>query len=120
MLTGRAISKRACDSSACPSGSPSRASRPRGQAVVEFALIVPIFILLLLIAADFGRFFFTYIQLNNSAREAVAYAAFNPTTDNATLTTVARRESNVQAQRGEGTMAATASCFNSAGTSLAC
>ena len=55
-----------------------------GQAVVEFAIILPIFILLMLMAVDFGRFFFTYVQLNNSAREAVAYAAFNPTTDSAT------------------------------------
>jgi Flp pilus assembly protein TadG len=88
--------------------------------MVEFALILPIFLLLLLIAADFGRFFFTYIQLNNSAREAVAYAAFNPTSDNATLTTIARRESNVQAQRGEGSVAATATCVDSAGTALTC
>lgn len=78
--------------------------------MVEFALILPVFLLLLLIAVDFGRLFFTYIQLNNIAREGAAYAAANPTTDNATLTTVALRESNVQAQRGEGTVSATASC----------
>lgn len=78
--------------------------------MVEFALILPVFLLLLLIAVDFGRLFYTYIQLNNIAREGAAYAAANPTVDNATLTTVAVREANVQFQRGEGAVAATATC----------
>ncbi len=82
----------------------------RGQSMVEFVLILPVFLLLLLIAVDFGRLFFTYIQLNNIAREGAAYAAANPTVDNATLTTVAVRESNVQAQQGEGAVSATATC----------
>ena len=98
----------------------SSRERQRAQAVVEFALIIPVFILLLLMAVDFGRFFFTYIQLNNSAREAVAYAAFNPTTDNASLATIARREANVQGQRGEGAITATSSCVDDAGIAVAC
>ena len=99
---------------------PERRERSRGQAVVEFALIIPVFMLLLLLAVDFGRLFFTYIQLNNTAREGAAYAALNPTTDNSTLTTNALLESNVQAQSGEGAVTATASCVDSFGTSLAC
>ncbi len=95
-------------------------TRTNGQAAVEFALIAPVFLLLLLIAVDFGRLFFTYIQLSNTAREAAAYAAINPTTDNATLTTVAMRESNVQAQRGQGAISAAATCTDSAGTTIAC
>ena len=95
-------------------------SRSRGQAVVEFALIIPVFMLLLLIAVDFGRLFFTYIQLNNTAREGAAYAALNPATDPATLTTAALAESNVQAQSGEGAVTATASCVDSSGTHLDC
>jgi Flp pilus assembly protein TadG len=100
--------------------SPGRPKRSRGQAVVEFALILPVFLLLLLLAIDFGRLFFTYIQLNNTAREGAAYAAANPTTDNATLTTAALRESNVQAQRGESAVAATAACVDSLGNALVC
>src|SRR4249919_3588867 len=92
----------------------------RGQGLVEFALIVPVFLFFLLLAVDFGRLLFTYIQLSNTAREAAAYAAFNPTTDNATLTTVALREANVQSQRGQGSIAATSSCTDSAGVALAC
>lgn len=89
---------------------PPRQGDGLGQSMVEFALILPVFLLLLLIAVDFGRLFFTYIQLNNIAREGAAYAAANPTVDNATLTTVAVRESNVQSQRGEGAITATATC----------
>jgi Flp pilus assembly protein TadG/PKD repeat protein len=92
----------------------------RGQGLVEFALIVPVFLLFLLLAVDFGRLLFSYIQLSNTAREAAAYAAFNPTTDNATLTTVALREANVQAQRGQGAITATSSCTDTAGSALAC
>jgi Flp pilus assembly protein TadG len=47
----------------------------RGQAVAEFALILPVMLLMMLIAVDFGRLFFTYIQVNNAAREAANYAA---------------------------------------------
>jgi Flp pilus assembly protein TadG len=94
--------------------------RRRGQGLVEFALIVPVFLLFLLIAVDFGRILFTYIQLINSARETAAYAAFNPNTLPAQLTTIASREANVQAQRGQSTISATSSCTTSAGVTLAC
>ena len=92
----------------------------RGQSAVEFALILPVFILILLVGIDFGRLFFTYVQLSNTAREGAAFAAANPTTDNATLTTVATREANVQAQRGQGVVAATSACVDSSGTTLTC
>ena len=44
--------------------------RGRGQAMVEFALIVPIFILLLVGLFDLGRAVFVYNAVNNAAREA--------------------------------------------------
>ena len=94
--------------------------RRRGQGLVEFALILPVFLFFLLLAVDFGRLLFTYIQLSNTAREAAAYAAFNPTTDSTSLTTVALAESNVQAQLGQGSILATSSCTDSAGSSLDC
>lgn len=55
-----------------------RQSRRRGQAVVEFALILPVFILMLLIAVDFGRAFLGWISLNNAARVGANYAALHP------------------------------------------
>lgn len=86
---------------------------------MEFALIVPVLLFLLVIAIDFGRLFFSYIQINNAAREGAAYAMYKPT-DLATITSRAQQETNAQAQRGENAITVTASCVNSAGTSIAC
>jgi Flp pilus assembly protein TadG len=44
--------------------------RARGQALVEFALIFPIFILLLFGLMDIGRLVFQYNALNQGSREA--------------------------------------------------
>jgi hypothetical protein len=52
--------------------------RTRGQAMVEFALILPILILLLLLAVDFGRVFFGWVALNNAARIAANEAGLHP------------------------------------------
>jgi Flp pilus assembly protein TadG len=49
-------------------------SRSRGQALVEFALVAPIFFLILFSIIDFGRYVY-YVQiLNNAAREGARYA----------------------------------------------
>jgi len=42
----------------------------RGQAMVEFALVAPIFFLLLFAVIDFGRYVYTANGLNEAAREA--------------------------------------------------
>lgn len=48
--------------------------RSRGQALVEFAIVVPIFFLILFAIIDFGRYVY-YVQiLNNAAREGTRYA----------------------------------------------
>lgn len=44
-------------------------SRSRGQSLVEFAVVVPLFLLLLFALIDFSRLAFTYISLSNGARE---------------------------------------------------
>ncbi|HET6732747.1 TadE/TadG family type IV pilus assembly protein [Mycobacterium sp.] len=46
----------------------------RGQTLVEFALILPIFILLLVGIVDFGRAIYAYNTLSNASREAVRIA----------------------------------------------
>ena len=51
----------------------------RGQAMVEFALILPLLLLLLLLAVDFGRVFFGWIALNNASRIGANEAARFPT-----------------------------------------
>jgi len=43
----------------------------RGQTLVEFALILPIFILLLVGIFDFGRAVYAYNTISNASREAV-------------------------------------------------
>lgn len=57
---------------------PRSRHRSRGQTMVEFALIFPILVLLLLIAVDFGRVFLGWVSLNNAARVGANYAAANP------------------------------------------
>ena len=52
--------------------------RSRGQSMVEFALVLPLILLLMLIAIDFGRVFLGWVALNNSARVAANFAATNP------------------------------------------
>lgn len=91
----------------------TRSAWPSGQALTEFAIILPVMLLLLLIAADFGRLFFTYIAVNNAAREAVNYAAmhaadtpFDQTTYTAGARAAALGETNAQAQEGTGTLTA--------------
>lgn len=57
---------------------PWRRGISRGQALVEFAIILPILMLLLLLAVDFGRVFFGWVALNNATRIGANEAAKNP------------------------------------------
>ena len=50
-----------------------RRQRTRGQALVEFALLLPVLVLVLALAADFGRAFTAYIAISGAAREGAAY-----------------------------------------------
>lgn len=45
-------------------------SSPRGQTLVEFALVLPVLALLTVMSLDFGRVFFGWVALQNSARIA--------------------------------------------------
>src|SRR6188768_107415 len=53
------------------------AASRRGQALVEFALVLPIFILLLVAIFDLGRAVFAYNTLTNAAREGARIAIVN-------------------------------------------
>ncbi len=46
-----------------------------GQTLVEFSLILPIFLLLLFALVDFGRGFYTWLLVTNAAREGARAAA---------------------------------------------
>ncbi len=51
--------------------------RSRGQALVEFALLAPVFFLVLFAIIEAGRFMFYYEVLNNATREGARYAIVN-------------------------------------------
>ena len=49
--------------------------RSRGQTMVEFALILPVFLMLTLGVVDGARIFSAYIALTNASREGALYAS---------------------------------------------
>lgn len=49
-----------------------------GQSMVEFALILPIFVLFIIGIFDLGRAFFAYIAIANAAREGTRVFTFSP------------------------------------------
>ena len=51
---------------------------PQGQSLVEFALLLPMLLLLILGAMDFSRLFTTKIVLTNAAREGANYLSLFP------------------------------------------
>ena len=64
--------------------------RSRGQSLPEFALVVPVLLLILLLAIDLGRGFYAWVVLQNAARIGANYAGVNAeawevTPDNATI-----------------------------------
>lgn len=53
-------------------------TRRRGVAAIEFAIVLPILLTILLGATDFGRFSHSRIAIANAARCGAAYASTNP------------------------------------------
>ncbi len=103
--------------------------RSRGQALAEMAIVAPVMLVLLLLAVDFGRLFFSYIAVNNAAREATYYASaragdssFDQTAYEFAVTQAALREAANQGQGGEGSvLVSTPTCFVPAtGVAIGC
>ena len=61
-------------------------SQSRGQALVEFALILPIALLILLGIVQFGFLFSSQIGVINAVRETARYGSTSPVSDTATAT----------------------------------
>jgi PKD repeat protein len=53
--------------------------RSLGQGLVEFALVLPVLLLLLMVALDFGRIYLGWVNIQNMARIGANYAANNAT-----------------------------------------
>lgn len=67
-----------------------RLRREHGQEVVEFAVILPLLLLLFFSIFDFGIIIFSYDTISNAAREGARYGAVHPT-DQAGIVAAARR-----------------------------
>lgn len=55
----------------------SKGKSEEGQAMVEFALVLPVFLLILCGIIDFGWLFYNQLSLNNACREGARYAVVN-------------------------------------------
>jgi Flp pilus assembly protein TadG len=78
-----------------------QARRPRGQSLVEFALILPLLLTFLGATVDFARLFHGWITLQSATRAAAESAATNSITSGAALTE-ARRVVCIQTQNLPG------------------
>ena len=67
----------------------------RGNAAVEFALLMPILLLLLSGLIDFGRAFFTSMELENAARAGAQYGFINGADDLSQIEATVRGASSV-------------------------
>ena len=63
-----------------------------GQALVEFALLATLLITLLLGIFDFGRAYYTQVQIKNAIADAGYYAIQNPDATDAQIGAVIKRQ----------------------------
>jgi Flp pilus assembly protein TadG len=63
----------------------------RGQSLIEFAITLPILVLLLLGTLEFGMAIFSYSMLRDAAQEGAFYGSFNP----ANLAEIENRARNI-------------------------
>lgn len=52
-----------------------QARSQRGQSLVEFALLLPLLLIIALGVFDFGRVYFAYVSVTNAARNGAQYAS---------------------------------------------
>jgi Flp pilus assembly protein TadG len=104
-------------------------TRRRGQALVEFAIVSILMVLILATVADFGRLFYAQITVENAARSGAIVAARDPSsyTGACPAPTAATNKIGcaiVAESRGSGTTVAPSEisvvCENLAGTPVAC
>lgn len=54
-----------------------RPSGEQGQNLVEFAFVIPVFLLVILSIFEFGNIFLTQLQIQNAVRDGARYAALH-------------------------------------------
>jgi Flp pilus assembly protein TadG len=69
---------------------------PKGQSTLELAIILPVMLLLLLAAADFGRALFVAIDLQNAAQAGALYGSQSviAAADSPGMVTAAKNDGN--------------------------
>ncbi|MRH44309.1 pilus assembly protein [Aquibacillus halophilus] len=67
----------------------------KGQSLVEFALILPVLILLLFGIVDFGRIFHAYLTLDHAGREAARSASIGEEDKEVIITVVKENASGL-------------------------
>ena len=103
--------------------------RHRGQALVEFAIVSIVMVLILATVADFGRLFYSQITVENAARAGVIVAARAPSSYTGACPAPPASTNQigcaiVAESRGSGTTVSpsevTVTCENFSGTTAAC
>ena len=77
-------------------GQPEDRTRTLGQSLVEFALILPVMLLLVAAAVDLGRLFYAYVAIENAAKEGALYGAKHPLCADNTNVNCSANGANVQ------------------------
>ena len=93
--------------------------KDNGQALIELALVLPIFVLLLLGAADLGRLAYASIEVSNAAHAGIQYGAQN---HNTAMDINGMKQAAINDGSNIATLQATATnfCICSDGTSISC
>ncbi|NLF03178.1 MAG: pilus assembly protein [Anaerolineales bacterium] len=65
--------------------------RQRGQSMVEFVLMLPILLIILLGLLDLGRLWYAYVAVTDAAAEGATYAAINPPTSDDDISQICQR-----------------------------
>lgn len=95
-----------------------RVASKRGQALVEFAMVMPVFVLLLFALLDFGRVVYAMNTVNQASREAARFAAIEHSTAKyGEIRALAiRMAPGIGLNNGDVTGAGCADCFYPDGT----
>jgi Flp pilus assembly protein TadG len=80
----------------------AKRDRRNGQGLVEFALVAPIFLLILIATFDLGRGVFAYTSMTNAAREGARLAIVNQDT-NLVLERIRGQSAVAESTNGDGT-----------------
>ena len=86
------------------------AAGDRGAAAVEFALVLPLLLLLLVGIVQFGRVFSMQIQLSGAANDGARYLSVNPTDASGSRTRTRAAAPNLALSDAEIAVTATTPC----------